>query len=221
MALETRNSGGNTTYLQLDFNKKSFFIYSKEPQEGYAEHEAKNGNKSYRKHINAVTGTIKGGYFRDGNFGKEFVLQLEDNGERYAIQMGVEDSIFSSLARYVENIDVSKVVKLSVYDNKGYFNLSVSYPEDLNDEGKAKLVEWGAELPKWDQLRSGKWDKTKFNDEAYGRVEDFVNNSGFEKYEPNKSNTESTSESSKSASVKEKPKDKVVDNGNDDSDLPF
>ena len=45
----------------------------------------------------------------------------------------------------------------------------------MDENGKATLVKWGEELPEGKKLRSGKWDFTATNDEAYARVEDFIN----------------------------------------------
>ena len=218
MGLETRTTG-NTTYLQLDYGKKTMYIYSKEEKEGYEKHVTSTGTVSYRKYVNAVSGKITGAYFRDSKFGgKEFVLIFTDNDGKYSFSIGTEDSVFQNIARSIDNLDINNVVRLSIYESKSktsdktYFGTSLSYPDLLDDEGKATLVAWGEALPEGKKLRSGKWDFTATNDEAYARVEDFINrnSSVFNNYSNQNTNSDSTSEV-----VNEKEAD------DDDDDMPF
>lgn len=218
MAIETRTESGGTTYLQLDFGKKSMYIYSGEEKEGFEKHTSAKGKETYRQYVNAISGKITSAYFREGNFGSEFVLVFTDENGRYSIQMGIEDSIFQNLARSIKNIDVSKTVRFAVYGSKSktsdktYFSLSLSYPDDIDSEGKAKLIEWGDELPSGKQLRNGKWDFSEANDEAYGRVDEFVKENSFD-----------TQVASNTEEVDTKPntKDSKPDVEDDDQDLPF
>ena len=159
MALETRTNTG-MTYLQLDYGKKSMYIYSPDEKEGYEKHKSSSGKVTYRKYVNAVSGKVDGAYFRDNNFGgKDFILVLKDGDEKYSVQMSIDDSVFTNVARSIKNVDVSKELRFSVYESrsktsdKTYFGTSLSYPKELDSEGKAKLVEWGEELPKGKQLR--------------------------------------------------------------------
>lgn len=224
MALETRNSDG-TVYLQLDYGKKSMYIYNPEEKEGFEKHTTEKGKVSYRKYVNAVTGKITSAYFRDGNFGQEFILIFSDDEGKYSVQMGIEDSVFQNLGRSIENIDTSETVRLSIYDsksktnNKSYFGLSLSYPEVLDNDGKAKLVEWGEELPRGKQLKSGKWDFSLANDEVYGRVESFIKANDFDKFDSSSNkNDDSSSEESKPS---KETKSKASKEDDDDEDLPF
>ena len=83
----------------------------------------------------------------------------------------------------------------------------------MDENGKSKLIEWGEELPKGKQLRNGKWDFSEAQDEAYGRVEDFIKDNDFDKFENNNSNTPKDDE---------KPeKENKVFADEDDEDLPF
>lgn len=202
MAIET-NNGASTTYLGIDFGKKSMYIYSKDPQEGYEKHVNSTGRETYRKYVNAVSGKIVNAYFRDNNFGgKDFMMVFEDDGERYAVPMEIESSAFQNIARSIENIETDKKVRLAIYNSKAengknYFGVSLSYP-DIMVDGKAKLVTWGEELPRGKKLRTGKWDFSEATDEAYRRAEKFIEqndfNSGFDQStdvaSPAKSNTE-------------------------------
>ncbi len=220
MALETRGNSTGTTYLQLDYGKKSFYIYSGEEKEGFEKHTTVTGKVSYRQYVNAVTGKITSAYFRENNFGgTDFVLIFTDGDEKYSVKMKIEDSVFSNLARSIKNVDPKKEVRFSVYESKSstgdksYFGVSLSYPQELDENGKAKLIEWGEELPKGKQLRNGKWDFSEAQDEAYGRVEDFIKDNGFDKFE-NNSNTPKEDEKPK----KDSP---FAEEDEDDSDLPF
>ena len=223
MALETRTTS-NTTYLQLDFGKKAMYIYSKEEKDGFEKYTSSKGNVSYRKYVTAVSGYIVNAYFREGNFNDEFVLVFEDEGERFSIQIGITDSIFSSLARSILNIDVSKRVRFSVYESRGegdktYFGLSLTYPEQLDKDGKAEFVEWGDELPKGKQLRNGKWDFSEANDEAYGRVEEFIKNNNFEN--SYKSDNVEKEEEKETTKKEEKSSKKTKSVEVEEDDLPF
>ena len=132
MALEEKSNNGGTTYLQLDYGKKSMYIYSPDEKDGYEKHTSNSGKVTYRKYVNAVTGKVTGAYFRDNNFGgTNFNLVFEDGDEKYSVQMSIDDSVFSNLARSIKNIDVSKDLRFSVYESKSktsdktYFGLSV------------------------------------------------------------------------------------------------
>lgn len=222
MAIETRTGSGGTTYLQLDFGKKSMYIYSGEEKEGFEKHTSAKGKETYRQYVNAISGKITSAYFRDGSFGPEFVLIFTDEDGRYSVQMGIEDSIFQNLARSIKNIDVSKTVRFSVYGTKSktsdkvYFSLSLSYPEDLDSEGKPTLIEWGEELPAGKQLRNGKWDFSEANDEAYGRVEEFIKSNSFDTQTNTQVETPKEEKPVKNKKEKTKP-----DTEDDDDDLPF
>ena len=214
MALEEKLNNGATTYLQLDYSKKSMYIYSPDEKDGYEKHTSNSGKVTYRKYVNAVTGKVTGAYFRDNNFGgTNFNLVFEDGDEKYSVQMSIDDSVFTNVARSIKNVDVSKELRFSVYESrsktsdKTYFGTSLSYPKELDSEGKSKLVEWAEELPKGKQLRNGKWDFTESQDEAYGRVEDFIKANGFDVNFKNDS--------------AETPKSKSNDKDEEDQDLPF
>lgn len=219
MALETR-SNGNTTYLQIDYGKKSMYIYSGEEKEGFEKHTSDKGRVTYRKYISAVSGHIVATYFRDGNFGPELTMIFEDEDGRYSLSMGIDSSVFMNIARSVENIDIDNVVRLAIYESKSdngksYFGTSLSYPEIPGDNGKPKLVEWGDELPKGKQLRTGKWDFSEAQDEAYSRFERFIEKSDFE----NKSNRSTAEEKQEEKPVKTtKAKAKQTE---EEPDLPF
>ena len=221
MAIETRSGSAGTTYLQLDFGKKSMYIYSPDEKEGFEKHTTAKGKVSYRQYVNAISGKLTSAYFREGNFGSEFVLIFTDEDGRYSLQMGIEDSIFQNLARSISNIDVSKNLRFSVYEtrsktsDKTYFSLSISYPDDLDENGKAKLVEWGDELPSAKQLRNGKWDFSEVNDEAYGRVEEFIKANDFNSQNTAPQVTVSDSKSDTTSTTSESNSE------DDDDELPF
>jgi hypothetical protein len=224
MAIETRNGQGGTTYLQLDFGRKSMYIYSGEEKEGFEKHTTSTGKVSYRQYVNAVSGIISGAYFRENNFGgTDFILNFTDEDSKYSVQISIEDSVFQVIARSIKNIDVSKVVRMAIYESKGktngksYFGVSLSYPLELDENDKAKLVEWGEELPKGKQLRNGKWDFSAANDEAYGRVEDFIKDNGFDNFDSSNSTPATETQKEKPAKSKTSKATEEVD----DEDLPF
>lgn len=222
MAIGTK-SNGNVTYLQVDYGKKSMYIYSSTPKEGYEEHVSEKGATSYRMYVSYVSGLVDTAYFRDGRFGgQEFVLMIRDGDEKYSISFPIDSSAFTQAAKSLNNIDVSKTIRFSIYENKAkngksYLNVGISYPEILNDDGKPTFVEWGEDYPPAKQLRSGKWDFTDVEEEAYIRAEKFIKDNGFdEKFESQKENKGDEIEVDDEEQAPEPTsKGKIVD------DLPF
>lgn len=183
MALGTDNSE-KTTFLQVDYGKKRLYIYSPTPKEGYEEHTSSKGDVTYRMYARYVSGDIVNSYFRDGRFGKEFVMVFQDMDEKYSVSMGIDSSMFTAVARTIANIDTSKKVSMSVYEGKGkngksYLNVSFTYPEELNSEGKPEFVQWDEPLPAPKVLASGKYNFTEAEEEAYLRADNFIKKNKF------------------------------------------
>lgn len=230
MAISYSGGGTPTTYIQVDPSTKRMYIYSKEPKEGFVEYVSSKGNKSYRQYVNNVSGKIVRAGFFDGNFGQVFNLTIEDESNRYVIQFTVSDGSFYALARSIKNIDVSKEVKLSLYEtksnDKSYQSVSISYPNEKDAEGKEVRVEWGEELPRAvynDKLK--KWNFDDLQTEAITRAEDFIKENGLNYYQ-NNNNTEETSEKEEAPKKKEtKPAAKkettTLVEEESEEDLPF
>lgn len=215
MALETRNSA-NVTYLQLDYGKKSLFIYSKEAAEGYEKHTSTKGNVSYRRYVTAVSGHVTGAFFRENNFGgKDFTLVITDGEEKYYIPIDIASSLFQQIAKSLGSLDVEKRIRLSVfgkeYNGKEYLNVYIGYMDEVDSDGKMKTPEW-VELPKGKQLKSGKWDFTELQDETYTIAEEFISKNNFDKVSsPKPADTNTNQAVEETQSVQEV----------DDDDLPF
>ena len=230
MAISYSGGGAPTTYLQIDSASKRMYIYSKEPKEGYVEHTSSKGNVSYRQYVNNVSGKIVRAGFFDGNYGQVFNLTVEDDSNRYVIQFTVSDGAFYALARSIKNIDVSKEVKISLYESKSndksYQAVSISYPNEKDAEGKEVRVEWGEELPRAvynDKLK--KWNFDDLQTEAITRAEDFIKENGLNSYQ-NNNNTEETSEKEEAPKKEEtKPAAKketaTLVEEESEEDLPF
>ena len=224
MALIDKNSG-NTMFLNVDFSKKSLYHYSSTDEPGYTKHVTEKGRVSYRRYISSVIGTICGAYFRDGNFGKEFHLRLCDEGENYDIGLGIEDNLFYSLARLLNNVNVDEQVKISVYGaqaqggDKVYARLSMSYVNIMNDEGKSAFVDWDEDAPvKPKTLRNGNTDWSEISEYSYEQAEKFIEDNNFQ----SRSSSSSSSTKETSPTVpKTKAKAAVVVNNNTEDDLPF
>lgn len=218
MALETKTTGSNTTYLNIDFGKKQLYINSLEEKDGFEKHTNSKGRVTYRQHISAVSGKIVGTYFRDSPVGKQLQMVFEDEGSKYSVGVGIDSAVFLAIGRTIKNVDVNNKVRLSIYPNpakqgdKVYWGVSFSYPDIPGDNGKPTLVEWGDELPAWKQKRNGDWDSSDAEDEAYGRVEDFITKNGFDQQQQSSQNEPEPSQKNDS-----KPAEKDFDN----SDLPF
>ena len=224
MAISYSGGGAPTTYLQIDSVSKRMYIYSKEPKEGFVEHTSSKGNVSYRQYVNNVSGKIVRAYLVDGNYGQVFNLTLEDGGERYVIQFPVTDGAFYALARSIKNIDVTKEVKFSLYESKSndksYQAVLITYPNEKDSEGKEVKVEWGEELPK--PIYNEKLKKWNFDDlqtEALTRAEDFIKENNLNTQQP-QNNEPSKPAASEPEDTKTESKS-VIDEDEDDGDLPF
>lgn len=230
MAISYSGGGTPTTYIQVDPTTKRMYIYSKEHREGFVEYVSSKGNKSYRQYVNNVSGRIVRAGFFDGNFGQVFSLTLEDDINRYVLQFTVSDGSFYALARSIKNIDVSKEVKISLYESKSndksYQAVSISYPNEKDAEGKEVRVEWGEELPRAvynDKLK--KWNFDDLQTEAITRAEDFIKENGLNSYQ-NNNNTEETSEKEEAPKKEEtkpavKKETATLVEEESEEDLPF
>lgn len=224
MAISYSGGGAPTTYLQIDSVSKRMYIYSKEPKEGFVEHTSSKGNVSYRQYVNNVSGKIVRAYLVDGNYGQVFNLTLEDGGERYVIQFPVTDGAFYALARSIKNIDVTKEVKFSLYESKSndksYQAVLITYLNEKDSEGKEVKVTWGEELPK--PIYNEKLKKWNFDDlqtEALTRAEDFIKENNLNA-QPSQNNESSKPAASEPENTKTESKS-VIDEDEDDGDLPF
>lgn len=224
MAISYSGGGAPTTYLQIDSASKRMYIYSKEPKEGYVEHTSSKGNVSYRQYVNNVSGKIVRAYLVDGNYGQVFNLTLEDEGQRYVIQFPVTDGAFYALARSIKNIDVTKEVKFSLYENKSndksYQNVLITYPNEKDSEGKEVKVAWGEELPKAvynEKLK--KWIFDALQIEALTRAEDFIKENNLNTQQPQ--NTEQSKPAANEPEDTKTESKSVIDEDEDDGDLPF
>lgn len=224
MAISYSGGGAPTTYLQIDSASKRMYIYSKEPKEGYVEHTSSKGNVSYRQYVNNVSGKIVRAYLVDGNYGQVFNLTLEDEGQRYVIQFPVTDGAFYALARSIKNIDVTKEVKFSLYENKSndksYQNVLITYPNEKDSEGKEVKVAWGEELPKAvynEKLK--KWIFDALQIEALTRAEDFIKENNLNTQQPQ--NTEQSKPAASEPEDTNTESKSVIDEDEDDGDLPF
>lgn len=203
MAIQFRTENSNTIWLTADGVTKRMFVYSKEEQEGYEKYVSKNGNISYRCYVSNVSGFVTGAYFKPNNFGsKDFHLVISDEeaGERYNIAFDITGSPFMALVRNLDNLDVSKKIKISVYPTKSektgkeYVGVSISYEDLTDEEGKPLRVTWGRELTAPKQLRSGKWDFTEMNDDAFVIGEEFITKHKFDSFQPKENTTANNSE---------------------------
>ena len=222
MAIEFRKENSGTIWLTADGVTRRMFVYSKEEKEGYEKFVSKNGNVSYRCYVSSVSGFVTGVYFRPNNFGsKDFHLVISDKetGERYDVAFEITSSPFMALVRNLDNLDVSKKIKLSVYPTKSektgkeYVGVNIVYEGQTDEEGKPLRVTWGRELTAPKQLRSGKWDFTEMNDDAFVIAEEFITKHKFGNFQSQENTTANNSEKTEENT---NPQSEV-----DEDDLPF
>lgn len=116
MALETREAGA--IYLGIVGGNITKRSSKDDPTAVKREYEDKDGNKKvvYEHQYSKLTGNIIKWQFRDGKYGEEFQLSIQDVDEVYVVSMKTSERYFQDFAQKFKEIDLSKEVTLSPYD---------------------------------------------------------------------------------------------------------
>lgn len=117
MALERKERGGSPflTIVQGTLMQKSD---ENNPDAVEREYEDQNGNKKTKWELQygTVSGKITGIEFKDGDFGEQCIVTLQDVDESYKVAMPTDNRYFTDFAKKLPNINLSQEVSLSPYD---------------------------------------------------------------------------------------------------------
>lgn len=234
-----------TTHYIQSYYDGSLFEYSKEAKEGFVESKNSKGKVSYRKYYNkGIEGKLLN-FNRKKNSNlnnrEELEIILQDGEDKYVVNFPVLntngdeiDDFAEAIIRVMPNLQKGETYNVNnwrmnkgdtvngeevKYSNSGVtfksngnkVEASLSYQTDNNPNGDIPKIEWKEKAGKNRPTAVSKEAKLDF---LYGVFESESERLGFG------NNTQSTSENSKSASVKEKPKDKVTEEDDNDG-LPF
>ena len=142
----------NNKYLGIDFKKAQFFEHSKEEVAGYEKYTSSKGNVSYRNFfLRGVRGEFKGIRLKEGNFGEQLQVGLEDNGTTYILSIntvngnGYDKDYFIPLLQYLKSMVIGEIYLINPYrftpDGEKYEKVGVSV-KDASD----KTIERGISL---------------------------------------------------------------------------
>lgn len=161
MGLQNNQSGN---YINIIGGKLTQRV--PEGTEGSISRTNKNGKVVHEMKYDSFEGMITGIRTQDGNFGKNWVFELQDGEENYQLRLSYSNSYATALLKMLPNIDVAKPVKITPkqeeIDGKTKTALFV------NQDGKAIKHAYTKNepngLPEWEQITvkgQKEWDSTK------------------------------------------------------------
>jgi len=138
------------------------------------EYETSTGEKGSKteKVFNSVSGLIKSVEFYDGSYGKNLILNMEDEDGAFAISFGCATNFGEDVLKKILNIDMSKEVKLTPYSfiddvtKKSKKGVSItqgdekitSYFHDYDGDTKKTTVKYGyPKTPTKKNMSSDEW----------------------------------------------------------------
>lgn len=101
----------NAIYLSIGEGKITRRV--KEPTGRSRERINKNGVTVHEEHYPAVEGIITDISVKDGDYGKQWIVKLEDDGDEYQLQMPYSSGYSASFLKALPNVDLSKKVRLT------------------------------------------------------------------------------------------------------------
>lgn len=138
MALSNRSP---KTYLSLMGGKVVLKV--KPDTEGAVPRVNKNNETVYEKLYSDVTGFLTSLESKDGDYGKQWVLTIEDGGTEYILQFPYSGGYAGSFFRALPNVDFSKQITFSPYSKTTVGENGVAKTKSslyLNQDGKS--VQW-------------------------------------------------------------------------------
>ncbi len=127
----------------VDAVKREYILNKGQPNES-------TGVK-YELQFKNLTGFITDLQFRDGDYGEQFLIKLQEGEDKAQLQVGLNSKYFSSFAQRFKNINLSMPVVINAYDFE-------------NEKGKQlqgiSMTQEGADN-KQHRVESYFWDKDK------------------------------------------------------------
>ena len=120
MGLNSRTGGGaiHLSVINGSLMQKSD---EKNPLAVAREYEDKNGNKKTKHELvyDGVSGRITDMKFRDGDFGEQFTLVIQDGEDKFEIHMPTSGKYFADFGKKIPNVNLSEDVEVTPYSFEG------------------------------------------------------------------------------------------------------
>jgi hypothetical protein len=182
---EVTGGGTSTPIINYQVSGREGKIYrsSKVEEPGYTRVEMQNGQITYHKYVNGLSGRLT--YMAhdvkeiQGNDGKKLKLDnlkifLNDGQNTQALSLKTYSTEWKLFIKNAFNADFSKSLVVGFYkgapseNGKVYQQCSVSYEGEVNEDGKKVYPAWlntdstekGGEVPPPVKNRKGEWDYT-------------------------------------------------------------
>ena len=172
------NSGGNKKFITIVGGKWTARV--PEGTEGATERVLEKGPNAgkpiYELYYSYVDGNIVGGEIKQGNFGTDICLDLEDDGVVYTVQIPLESGYFSQFAKAVPNIDPTKKLFIGLGLDKERNKPFLYMKQDGQTVHSAFTKDNPNGCPppiKKEVMGKTKWDFEDQENFLYGKVVDF------------------------------------------------
>ena len=126
-----------TTYLSIVGDKIVKRTSANDPNG--VQRKNKNGDTVYEIPFDFVEGKIESIVVKDGDYGKQWMIQMNDGEERFTLQLSYSGGFTKTFLQTVPNIDLTKSVKL------------VPYQKEVNGKKRSTLYvnQGGKESVRW------------------------------------------------------------------------
>lgn len=148
MGLET-GGGQNKTFLSVSDGKIA--MRATETTAGAVKKSKKDGTPYWEVYYPAISGYLRGASKRETDWGARLVLDIEDEGTNYALEMPWSSRYSTGFFQCIPNIDVNQKIRFTPYmkmvksDNGADVKktmLYLSYPSVKSGDGKASNIDW-------------------------------------------------------------------------------
>jgi hypothetical protein len=118
------HSGGNTTYLTIINGQITRKVTEGTP--GAVPRTNKQNNVVYELHYDSLSGMIKSIETKDGDFGKQWLVNIVDDLDNFQLQIPYSGKYAYSILRRLPNIDfnIPVMIKTGIYEEKPYLTIS-------------------------------------------------------------------------------------------------
>ena len=119
----SNHTGGNTTYLTIINGKITRKVSENTP--GAVPRTNKQNNVVYELHYEGLSGKIKSIDTKDGDYGKQWLVNIVDGNDNFQLQLPYSGNYAYSILRRLPSIDFEKEVsiKTGIYENKTYLTI--------------------------------------------------------------------------------------------------
>ena len=117
----TKNTPSDVLHLSIIKGSLMQKSDKSNPEAVERKYEDKDGNEKSKWEVvfSKVSGMITNVEFKDGDFGEQVLIDVEDVGEKVRIYMPSDSRYFTDFAKKLPNIDLAQDVELLPYDFTG------------------------------------------------------------------------------------------------------